>query len=259
MKKYLYATFVAMFLLPFFFGGAVAQSNEAKFNGFVTSLRQELLAESDVVEVKSVNLKNDVVVIEGVASNADIPAGFLCDVLLAASKYAMANPSKVPTEQAYALSEMHEAGISFKITIADVPTGKKHDVNLTAKEFAGFYMLGNLADDPKMMTGLISSLPFERIIAMLNLASQGSGSSFSCENGRVYMVNTLDNGQFLEMKRVYEFDKVAFTTAMSQAMLSSFKSDEGSMTILDMIHEHGYKLALKITSPGMAPIVLDLE
>ncbi|MBR3906797.1 MAG: hypothetical protein IKJ61_01710 [Bacteroidaceae bacterium] len=259
MKKYMPAIIIALFLSLLSITPAAAQKNDVKIETFLVSLRQELMAESDFFKVNSVNLKDNVVVIEAAAINAAAPADAVCDVLTAAKKYAIANPGQVPAGREEVLSAMDKAGMSFRMIIADSITGRKHNLDFTAKEFAGFYMIEDIGKDPKKMVSLLSYLPIERVVTMLNSSSGGNGISFSCEGDRFYVIMAVDSRQFLEMQKVYNLDKTVFVSAMSQAVLSLFKNDENSMTILKMVHDNGYKLALRITSPGYSPIVLDVE
>lgn len=251
-------SFAIVFLYIFFRSAVFAQSQDVA-GRFLPILRAELIAENQVLNVKSVLFKDNAFIIDAVAGSSGVPAEFIYDVLLAAKKFSADNPGRLPVELKEMLEELDEKGVSFRMSIAEKSGGKKYNLNFTAKEFSGFYMLQNLGNEPSVILSLLAYLPFEKVVGIMNMSANPQGPSFSCEGERLYIVMTLDDKNFLQMHEMFNKNRAVFIKSMQQYILSLLGTDKTSSMFVDLAHKNGYKLALRIVCPGNSPIAFDLE
>lgn len=252
-------TLVMMFLSASFEFAASAQSNNDGVDEFLSGLRNELMAENDIVNVKSVTLRDNVIVVDAAAKSADVPAELIYEILVAAKKYAADNQTVMPEDMQAGADELKEAGVSFRFIISDFGGGKKHNIDYTVDEFAGFYMFQDVDANPKQMLDLLSYLPFEKLIAVMNTIVKDSGMQLLCENGFLYMVISMKEDELSVLRQMYDYDKDSFVEAMRKSMLASLGEDKDSGFFLDLVHKNGYKLAFRAASPGCESLSIELE
>ena len=258
MNNKRFVLFVAALLYLFFQSAAYAQSQDAAAR-FLQILRSELVVENQVLNVKSVLLKDNTFIIDAVAGSSGVQAELICDVLLAAKKYSVDNPGQLPVELKEMLKQLDKKGVSFRMSIAERNGGKKYNLDFTAKEFSGFYMLQNLGNDPNTIISLLAYLPFEKVVGIMNMSANSLGPSFSCEGERLYIVMTLDDKNFLQMHEMFNKNRAVVIKSMQQYVLPLLSADNTSSMCVDLARKNGYRLALRIVCPGNSPIAFDLE
>lgn len=262
MKRSLFCMLMA-FAMTFLFASfefeASAQSNNNGAEDFLSELRNELMAENDILNVKSVTLKDNVIVVDAAAKSADIPAELIYEILVAAKKYAADNQTEMPADMKEGAEELESMGVSFRFVISEFDGGKRYDVDYTVDEFAGFYMFQNIDANPQQMMDMLSYLPFEKLIGVMNTIVKDSGMQFACEDGLLYMVMTMKDDELSVLRQMYDYDKEAFTGVIKKSMFASLGDEKDSQFFLNLVHENGYRFAFRATSPGCEPINIVLE
>ena len=246
-------SWVKVFLVLFFSvlsgTSAVAQSNNAVVNSFVDGLRKEFMADK-TMNVKSVEFKGKVLVVDSYGNGDSFDLYY--EVLEATKKFMSDHKRELPAEYKEILNALEKEGISFRISISDASSGKRYDVDYTAQQFISSYMLDDMGDAAKLTNELFAYIPFEKVVAIMNSATQNSGVSFSCENGRLYMVTEIPAGDYVHNQH-------SFVEMMKDGMLQSMNADESTKVFIDLAHSNGYRLSVRFACQGYESISFDIE
>ena len=253
-------SWVTVFLVLFFSvlsgTSAVAQSNNAVVNSFVDGLRKEFMADK-TMNVKSVEFKGKVLVVDSYGNGDSFDLYY--EVLEATKKFMSDHKRELPAEYKEILNALEKEGISFRISISDASSGKRYDVDYTAQQFISSYMLDDMGDADKLTNELFAYIPFEKVVAIMNSATQNSGVSFSCENGRLYIVTEIPAGDYVPLKQIYDHNPHSFVEMMKDGMLQSMTADESTKVFIDLAHSNGYRLSVRFACQGYESISFDIE
>ena len=255
MKKiYLWAVLSFASLL---FVACSRSYDDALINDFVSALNNEFTVNKDIMTVKSVIRNSDVVTIDAYAVDGKASAELLYEVLDAARRCMVDNPTRIPDEYKEVLDELVAADISFNLSISDVGNSKKYVVKYSAKEFMGMYVLDDAVGNPEIMQELFKYIPFEKLVLIVNGSAGGELSPFLCEDGFLYMVLPMQSDEYQEFKEMYDFDSKLFASMIKKSIFENL--DESSRRFLELAHENNYKLALKLVSQGYEPLLVSME
>ena len=253
------AAFVALLSVSSFSEAVVAQNNvqsDAQIvNEFITGLRTEFMVDEEL-EVRSVERKGNVVVIDTYDDKG--LAELYCEVLRASKRYLADHPVDLNLQMKKVMTALQSQGISFRYSVADANSGKKYNVDFTAKEFVCAYAFEGLDIASDMSSGIFKYIPFNKIVEIMNTFMRGSSNYFLCENGRLYIVMQAGNQDFAGLKEAYDIEPDTFVELMKESV-ASMSEDKDFKAFLDLAHANGYRFAVRITSPTNESISFDAE
>ncbi len=236
---------------------AYAQSDEAVVNEFVSALKEEFVANDDVILVKSVTRNANVITIDACSVEGGNSAMLLYEVMDATRRYMIDNPVPLPVEYKKVQDALVGVGVSFRLSIRDADSNKRYIVKYTAKEFVGMYASDNVMDNPEMIQKLFKYIPFDKLVMIVNETAGGAASPFVCENGFLYIVLPVQTEQFVQLKEFYEHDPGTYVNMLKSSMAEGL--DEDSRMFIDLAHDNNYRLGVKVVCQGRAPLLIPIE
>lgn len=261
MKKYfsIFFLLLSFSVVQAFVSCSASGEYDKSVETFVNSLRNGFKGEKTLFTANSVELKGKRVHIEVVSdsSGKGIKAEAMFEILAAAKEFL--NDKEIPVSGDFSgyMRAFEAKGIDFCIKLSDASTGEEFVVDYTPEEFFGIYSMNDQNSTEALAAAVMEYVPFERQVFLFNSMAEGSGASFSCEDGYMYISIPMGEQDFKEFKEMFDFDSVLLASMMKKPFLEGV--DESSRMFMGLARRNNYKLGLKIVSQGYEPLLISLE